>query len=221
MGLFGFGKKKHAEKVLKELKDANDLGQIATALTKNGVISKPKGKNHNTFGQRLDVLTPDGDLPFGWVSYYEDFVKEQTDRINKAYEPIYSARKTSDKLSYFKKYFEVVNSVGEYCKEKGETYYKWFSYYIIESTWYGEQVSSYRQLTADAPKLIEHEKWFEQLETKIEKLLPVCDGKLQSEFVKAFEHNEQDYVRFYLSRAEKDGRIQRTKSGRSYILKLK
>lgn len=221
MGLFGFGKKKQAEKALKELKKANDLGQIGNVLIKNGVISKPKDNNHNSLGERLDVLTPDGELPFGWVSYHKDFVKAQEDRINKAYEPIYTARKTADKLSYFKKYFEEVNSVGEYCKGKGETYYKWFVYHIIESTWYGEQVNDYKQLKADAPKLIEQEKWFEQIEAKIEETLHNYDGKLQSEFVKTFEHNEQDYVRFYLSRAEKDGRIQRTKSGRSYILNLK
>ena len=193
MGLFGFGKKKPATKT----------------------------KNTNSFGEDMDHLTKDGELPWGWVAYQNDFIKTQEDRINKAYEPIYAARNTSDKLSHFKNYFNEVNSVGEYCKGKGETYYKWFTYHIIESTWYGEQVNKYKQLKADAPKLIEQEKWFEQLEAKIEKKLPDCDGKLQSEFVKTFEHNEQDYVRFYLSRAEKDGRIQRTKSGRSYILNLK
>lgn len=221
MGLFGLGKKKQAESALKELDEAKDLGEMCNVLLKNGIISTPKDNNHNCFGQRMDVLDKDGDLPFGWEAHNSTFAKTQREKIYSAYDPVLAAVKTTDKLACFKRYFEVVNEVGSVCKKAGATHYKWFTYHIIESEWYCGQVSQYKQLKEDAPRLIAREKWLEDIEKKVIERLPDYNGCMQSDFVKTFAQNEQSYVRIVISNAEKDGIISREKSGRSYKLFLK
>ena len=46
-------KKNDKSNVLQNLKKAESLGEIATILAENQLISIPKDNNHNTFGRRL------------------------------------------------------------------------------------------------------------------------------------------------------------------------
>lgn len=124
MGLFGFGKKKPA----------------------------PKKKNTNSFGEDMNHLTKDGELPWGWVTHQKDFIKSQEKIIDTAFENVLSAKNTSDKIAAYESYFGIVHSVGETCRNTGETHYEWFRYYILTSQWYMDQKKNYKTMLAETAK---------------------------------------------------------------------
>lgn len=231
MGLFDFFLKKkpapcqeHPKskaEVMNELEQADSLGSIATVLAENNIISKPIDENHNTFGEDLQHLTPDGELPFGWVYYYQQFIGQQEKKIDTKWKSVYSATKTQEKLEAYEKYFDTVARVGAVCKKTGECHYKWFCEYILDSDWYKTQVDDYEEFKVAAPDLIKRDTLLETLEHDIMNKLQECDGMLQSDFVKLFDPLIKKDVSDYLYNAERYGKIKRTKSGRSYILEIK
>jgi hypothetical protein len=221
MGLFGVFKRKRKETVLNELKQAEDFGAIAKILSDNGLISKPKDNFHNTLGEDLRHLTPDGELPFGWLVYYQDFTGEKGRKIADKWKAVRNAVLTQDKLDAYRDYFATIASVGEECKEAGECHYKWFCENFLESVSYNEEVKDYRRLKADAPSLIKHENLLSTLEYDVMAKLRECNGIIQSEFLKTFDPLIKDEVSAFLRESARTGKIERTKSGRSYILKIK
>lgn len=231
MGLFDFFRKKKPEpcqepqktkaEFMSELEQADSLGSIATVLAENNIISKPIDENHNTFGEDLQHLTPDGELPFGWVYYYQQFTSQQEKKIDMKWKAVYSATSTQSKLEAYEKYFGTVARVESVCKKAGECHYKWFCENILGSDWYKTQVVRYEEFKIAAPNLIRRDTLLETLEHDIMSKLQECDGMLQSEFVKLFDPLIKKDVSDFLYNAERYGRIKRTKSGRSYILETK
>lgn len=222
MGLLDiFRKKKQREAVLDELEHAEDLGTIAAILSDNNLISVPQDEYHNTFGDDLRHLTPDGELPWGWVHYYQDFTSQQERKIDNKWKTVYSAASTQEKLDAFRKYFDTVTKVGEVCRNTGECHYKWFCENIIGSQWYNDQLDQYEQLKHKAPSLIKREKLLANLEADIMIRLHECNGILQSDFIRTFDPLIKSEVSSFLYEADKAGKIKRTKSGRSYILEVK
>ena len=115
-------------------------------FSKKGAVKKETVKNVNSLGERLDRLTPEGELPFGWVSYNKDFIKQCESMLDNQLKNLYSAHSESEKITEYRKYFDVVNHIGEICKNKGECHYKWFEYYVISSPSYEELVKDYQKL---------------------------------------------------------------------------
>ena len=221
MGLFDiFKKKKRPETVINELENAEDLVTIAKILAENDLISTPKDEHHNTFGDDLRHLTPDGELPWGWVYHNKKFIEKQEARIEKQWSAVIDSKLTDDKLGAYRKYFNVVNAVGETCKKAGECHYKWFCECIIGSVWYNDQMEKYRRFQLEAPDLIKREKLLETLEADVMEKLNENNGILQSNFIKMFDPVIKNDISSFLYYAEKYGKIKRTKSGRSYILEL-
>lgn len=175
----------------------------------------------NSIGEPLDKLTPDGELPFGWVTYNKEFIDKHEALIDNQWKKVYSPSSTEEKLKEYRTYFDVVNSVGESCKAAGECHYKWFEYHIITSEWYNQQVNAYKELKQKAPKLIKQEHLLKTLENDVIDKLRKNEGIFQSDFVKLFDPIIKNDVTDLLYNMDKSGLIERIKSGRSYILKLK
>ncbi len=110
------------------------------------------GKKKKSANKKVDLnrLTPDGELPFGWVHHNNEFIKEQENIIYNQWDAVSKAKRTPNYLGEYQKYFAVINTVGEFCKHKGECHYKWFTENIIGSRWYNDQVSEYRKLRTKA-----------------------------------------------------------------------
>lgn len=206
---------------LAKIEQAEDLGTIATILSENDVISVPKDNRHNTFGDDLSHLDKDGELPFGWVYHYSQFVEQQEKKIDKKWEAVYAATSTQAKLNAFRNYFATVTKVGEECRNTGECHYKWFCENIIGSEWYNNHLKKYEQFKIDAPELIKREKLLANLESVVMAKLQENNGILQSDFVKMFDPAIKSEVSTFLYDADKAGKIKRTKSGRSYIIEIK
>ncbi len=221
MGLFDFFKKKKSpEATIRELEHARDFGTISKILSENDLISAPKDNNHNSLGEDLQHLTADGELPWGWVSYNKQFVSQQEEKIDSKWKAVYTAASTKEKLDAFKKYFDTVTKVGEFCKNSGECHYKWFCEHILDSCWYNDHIQDYRKLKRESPDLIKRENLLANLETNVMVKLQECNGILQSDFLKTFDPLIKDDVSSFLREADRSGKIKRTKSGRSYKLEI-
>ena len=207
--------------VLNELEKANNFGDIAKILVENDLISTPPDENHNTFGQDLGHLSKDGELPWGWLLYYKDFISQQEKKIDVKWNAVYSATTTLEKLDAYKSYFNTIDRIGRTCKKAGECHYKWFTENILGSVWYNQQVERYREFELEAPELIKRDELLLTLDSDIMNKLKECEGILQSDFIKLFDPVIKKDVSDFLYNADKYGKIKRTKSRRSYILETK
>ena len=112
MGLLDIFKKRHtprhisnkndANQAISSLEKADDLGEIANVLVSSGVISGKVEKGKNSFGEDLQRLTQNGELPFGWVAYYKDFVDEQNQKIDTLWKDVYTATTTTKKIEAYR-----------------------------------------------------------------------------------------------------------------------
>lgn len=126
MGLFDFLKKK---RIIKQIESTNDLGTMAKALAESGIISVPKDKYHNTFGQSLDHLDEDGELPFGWVYHNKEF----TDKILFEFSHFLNSwievrgKDVSKEYAALKSLVLYIKDAKNLCDSKTECFSKWFS----------------------------------------------------------------------------------------------
>lgn len=226
MGLFAIFKKKHttrhvpnkndASQVISSLEKADDLGEIANILVSSGVISEKVETGKNSFGEDLQRLTPNGELPFGWVSYYRDFTERQEKKIDATWNKVYSSSTAKEKIDAYKRYFSTVKSVGTTCKKAGECHYKWFCENILESTWYKQQLEQYQKFENEAPAIMKRDGLLQNLGPEVMKRIVENDGILQTDLIKMFDPIIKDDISKLLRNLEQGNVITREKSGRTY-----
>lgn len=175
----------------------------------------------------FDHLTEKGELPWGWI--YRN--KEFTDQIKAEYSYFldfwlsskHAAPKTQcEGLKSFVMYLEGVESV---CISKGECFEWWFYNIIASKDYIQKRKEELYELQTNFDAI---EKQFNKKVAELsyldERFIPALEanqGILQSDFVKMFDpiiHNEIKEMLYVL---DKEGKLQRTKSGRSYILNYK
>ena len=226
MGLFDIFKKKHttrhvtnkndAERVVSSSEKADDLGEIANILVSSEVISGKVEKGKNSFGEDLQRLTPNGELPFGWVAYYKDFVDEQNQKIDALWRDVYTATTTTKKIEAYRKYFDEISHIAVLCKESGECHFKWFCENIIETQWYNKQFAEYQELKQQAPELIKREELLKNIGPEVMRKIVENDGILQTDLIKMFDPIIKDDISKLLRNLEQGNVITREKSGRTY-----
>ena len=206
MGLFDFLKKKATVK--------KQPARAARAKT-------------NSFGEPLDRLTPDVELPFGWITHNQEF----TSKINNEYTYFLNmwldSRKKApiEQYSALKSFVLYLEDVERLCKAKGECFEFWYYHVLASKDYIEKRKSELEKLKSNFDKLqSDFEKRSDQLpnlDKRIVKMLIDNPGILQSEFIKIFDQSVQNDVREKLYFMEKKGKLERTKSGRSYILHYK
>lgn len=213
MGLFDFKKKKDFknENVLKVLK----------------ALATPEDD--------LEHLTKEGELPLGWVYHNKDFV----DRINNEYSVFLNiwldSRNKAPMIQYsaLKSFVLYLEDVEKLCKSKGECFEFWF-YEILTSRDYLQNLKEeLRYLVVNMDSMqreYELESWKEkekqrkviEMKPDVILLLKQNEGILQSDFWKLFDDEISRCAASDIVYAlTKEGKIERTKSGRSYTLKYK
>ena len=208
MGLFNFKKKKDAMKAL-----------IA--------LSTPdKDLNH---------LTKEGELPWGWHTHTKEF----TSKINNEYSvflKLYTeSGSKAPQLQYqaLKSLVLYLEDVEKLCKSKGECFEFWFYGTIAPENYIQKLKEELRYLVTNMDKLAkeyelnawkekEKQKKIVEMKSDVILLLKENDGILQSDFWKLFDDElcrmaASDIVYGLI----KEGKIERIKSGRSYILHYK
>jgi hypothetical protein len=91
-------------------------------------FKKKKVPVTNTVTERLDSLTPDGELPWGWITRNKEFC----DKINGEYSYFLNAwlqarsKSPMEQYSALKSFVAYLEDVEKLCKSKGECFEFWF-----------------------------------------------------------------------------------------------
>ena len=134
MGLFGFIKKK-------------------APVTKQ----QPKATKAetNSFGERCDRLTPNGELPWGWVTRNKEFC----DRINGEFSHFLDAwmesrhKSPKEQYSALKSFVLYLEDVEKLCKSKGECFDFWFHEILTSKGYTEKRKEELEELTANIDEL--------------------------------------------------------------------
>jgi hypothetical protein len=94
---------------------------------KKGVVNK-KNNNVNSFGEPLDRLTPDGELPWGWIYANKDFTDKIQNEFTYFFNIWVSSRSKSQKEQYeaLKSFVIYMHEAKNLCQSKGECFVEWF-----------------------------------------------------------------------------------------------
>lgn len=172
-------------------------------------------------------LTPEGHLPCGWHSINKQF----TDKIQSEYSYFLNSlidskdKSPKEKYSALKSYVLYMNDAKALCYSKNECFAYWFDGCIASDDYIEQCKAELSELESNLDSL--QKDWntrkneLNGIDDKIKQLISENEGILQSDFVKMFDSTIQNDVKEKLYFMEKDGQIQRTKSGRSYILHTK
>lgn len=198
-----------------------------------GNLKKPTEKNVLKAVQEItkpdadqEHLTKEGTLPWGWHTANKNF----TDKINSEYSYFLNEWVASRSLSPVKQYgalksfVQYMNDAQKLCYSKGEC----FAYYfdgIASPEYIEKRTSELKELEANFEHLQDlydrREKELKDLDKRAVEMLKQNDGILQADFLKMFDVSIKNDVSGLLYQWSKEGKIERTKSGRSYILHMK
>lgn len=191
--------------------------------TKFDIVVKTGAKPASKPPVDMEHLTDEGELPFGWVWHNREF----TNKINGEYSYFLNlwldARKKSPKELYpvLKSFILYLEDAEKLCISKGECFEVWFYGLIASKDYIQKRKTELKELTEnlDELQLIYEKK--QQLFPAVVNLLKANDGILQSEFKKLFDEPFQNDVASILYHLHKEGKLERIKEGRTYILHLR
>ena len=193
-----------------------------------GLFKKKKdvSPKTNSFGEPLDKLV-DGELPWGWVSANREFTAKISSEFDVFLHDWIDSRKLSPREQYaaLKSLVLYLNDVKKLCYSKGECFAFWFSEILTSNNYLSTITAELNELEQNIEQLqnqYETKKIaLNNIDSKIIMALKNNDGILQSDFVKLFDPSIQVDVKNKLYYMEKEGKVVRIKSGRSYTLHLK
>lgn len=224
MGLFNVFKKKKSskEEILKQLDDAQDIGAMMRVLAENKIISKPKDKYHNSFGEDITHLTEDGELPWGWIYANRDFI-EPIEKQYKYFLNEYINAKKQEKgiravRSALKSFIVYMEDVERICASKGECFVEWSKLSICNPAAMESYRNDLKKIEDNLDDLIEKEKLVKRLKPELLRMIKEEPGVVQSDLYKRFDASLKPEVSNQLYLMSAKGLIKREKSGRSYKL---
>lgn len=227
MGIFDFLKKTVGTADRTAVQKSQKKVNITFTETINGKTSTLKPSNDVMLSSDLEHLTKDGELPWGWYTHTKEF----TNKINNEYSyflNIYiDSRTKSPKEQYqaLKSFVLYLEDVEKLCKSKGECYEFWFYKILTAEDYLEKRKKELDELVANLDELQANydirKKELLTLDERIVKELKEHPDILQSEFVKLFDPAVKGDVTEKLYWMDKSKKLERIKSGRSYILRYK
>lgn len=190
-----------------------------------------KKKKESSDVDSLNHLDENGKLPWGWLYANKEFL----DKIENEYSYFLNLwcdalRKSPKELRpALKSFVTYLKNCEKLCKEKGECFDFWFHNILVTNDYISKRCDELNELESNFDNL---QKDYEnkqnhilEIQRKTQEMKPVVvqaliehDNILQSEFWKLFNSEDQDAVREIVYSLRKEGKIERTKSGRSFII---
>lgn len=205
MGIFDF---------LKKNKKENGNTTHFDIIVKTG--DKPTSKPDVDF----EHLTDEGELPWGWIHHNKEF----TDRISSEYSYFLNlwldARKKSPRELYpaLKSFVIYLEDAEKLCVPMGECFEVWFYGLIASKDYIDKRKNELNELTENLEELQQIYEKKQLLLQSVVNLLKANDGILQSDFKYLFDEPFQNDVTNILYHLHKEGKLERIKEGRTYIL---
>lgn len=196
--------------------------------------NQPKAEA-NYYGESIERLTPDGELPFGWIYRNSEF----TSKINNEYSYFLDmwikskSKSPTEQYSALKSFVLFLEDAEKLCVSKGECFVFWFHELLASKDYIEKRKNELVELSANFGALNaeyesktqreeEKQRRIDEMKSNVIILLKENDGILQSDFWKLFDDEisraaATDIVYSLLA----EGKIERIKHGRSYILHYK
>lgn len=172
-------------------------------------------------------LTKDGDLPLGWIYRNSGFTRridgEYSHFLNKWLES--KTKSPLEQYSALKSFVLYLEDAERMCKSKGECFEWWFYHNLASKAYIEKRKTELDELTTNFDKIqsnyIKRTEELSDLDERVVKALKEHPNILQADFVKLFDPIVQPDIREKLYWLDKLGKLERTKSGRSYVLHYK
>ncbi len=167
-----------------------------------------------------DHLTEEGELPFGWLYLNKEFT-EQIKREFTVFLHNWIEAKQQSPLELYNalnSFVQFLKSAGRLCESKGECFEYWFYSIITSKDYIEKRENELIELSVNRFELQEIYEKKQHLFPAVIDLLKANDGILQSDFKKLFDEPFQNEVSDILYHLHKEGKLERIKSGRTYIL---
>ena len=119
-------------------------------IKKKPVVPKQHAPATNSFGERYDRLTPEGELPWGWVTKNKDFCDKIKGGFSYFLNMWLDARKKSPKEQYqaLKAFVVYLEDVERRCKSEGECFEFWFREILTSKDYVEKRKKELEELTA-------------------------------------------------------------------------
>lgn len=225
MGLFDFLKKNKKEKV--NTKDFD-------FLSGKGLIEHIRSKIDNPTDEKvmkvldaiakpdadLEHLNPEGELPWGWISHNQEFTSKIGGEYTHFLNLWLDAKTKSPKElhSALKSFVLYLKDAEKLCKSKGECFEFWYYQILTSPDYLEKRENELNELTANLDELQQIYEKKQDLFPAVVNLLKTNDRILQSEFKQLFDEPFQNDVTSILYNLHKEGKLERIKEGRTYIL---
>lgn len=211
------------------LKCSQNFGYKERYIAMLGFLKKKKAEpatKVNSFDEPLDKLV-DG-LPWGWITAHKDF----TDKIRTEWgfflQRWIESRKAHPAEQYgaLKSLVVYLEDAQKLCRQKGECFEYWFDGCIANQYYIDKRKSELADLETNMDSHLyeyDQKQRLEAYEASLtdEMILDAItqhEGMLQKDLCKLFPYPKAISSKLYCM--EKEGKIERTKSGNSYILKV-
>lgn len=107
-----------------------------------------KKKKTNSFGEPIDKLTPEGELPWGWIAAHKEF----TERIQKESKTFLdewmnlNGASVPEQYAACKSYVQYLEDAKRLCISKGECFEKWFSDIVANQKYFNRCYKDLKEL---------------------------------------------------------------------------
>jgi hypothetical protein len=182
-----------------------------------------KSPKRNSFGQRLDRLTPEGELPFGWI--YENI--EFTKKVENEYRFFADAYFNSKNNGILNEYAAVkslvifMEDMKRICISKGECFAEWSTILVANPETLKDFKERQAYIEENIDELLRIEKLIKKLRSELPTIISRNPGILQTAIYKLYDPECKPHISHILYAMGVENIITRTKSGRTYSLKIK
>lgn len=174
-----------------------------------------------------DHLTPEGDLPWGWITAHEKEISRYETQYRKAWSKWFDSRSASPRehMIALESFVDCMVRLKRQLAKRGECYDCWRDVLFTDDyleRWSKEletiKVNIDHLEREYAAKQLFEAKVLPSLENELLKIIKEQQGVLQKDVYKMFDPIGKKYIQEKLYHAEKTRRIRREKCGNSYKL---
>jgi len=113
-----------------------------------GIFKKRNPTGKNSAGEPLDRLTPDGELPFGWMYYRKDVTEQIEAELSVFRADICNAKDLRQRHAALLSYMRYLEAGKKHYYQIGECEGKYFEEYVIDSEETKGNIRKLKQLEA-------------------------------------------------------------------------
>ena len=183
----------------------------------------PKPNNTNSFGEPLDRLTPEGELPWGWIHANKRFTDPIESEYRRLSDAVYEAKKQGAKAHYaaLRSLVMYMEDVQKLCESKGECFAEWATIMVANPVALAHEKEKLEYYNQNIGELLKKEQQMKTLQVDVLKIISENPGILQADIFKLFPSDMKPFVKNEIHQLWENKKIERVKEGRTYSLKCK